>query len=169
VATRTVGVLNGKPSCSGSGKSDADDYDAPHNIDSATEDVLNLVQAICPAPYVAQPTTIVGYGALGAALALNYTKITSSGGQLTTASHSEISGAGAITPPTRLILLSDTDEATAKEKYVHDAEVSRQLRASAVTFLQLHNGGKGSGVVEVTDCRESSDALLRLTKVYSVY
>jgi hypothetical protein len=168
VATRTVGVLNGKPSCSGSGKSDADDYDAPHNIDSATEDVLNLVQAICPAPYVAQPTTIVGYGALGAALALNYTKITSSGGQLTKASHSEISGAGAITPPTRLILLPGTDEATAEGKYVYDAEASCQLHKSALSFLQQPNRVEAAGVVEVIDCRESSDALLQLKKLYNV-
>jgi hypothetical protein len=126
------------------------------------------VQAICPAPYVAQPTTIVGYGALGAALALNFTKITSKGGQLTKASHSEISGAGAITPPTRLILLPSTDEATAEGKYVHDADVSLQLRASAVTFLQQHDGVEAGGVVEVIDCSETRDALLRLTKLYNV-
>jgi hypothetical protein len=161
-------VLNGKPSCSGSGKSDADDYDAPHNIDSATEDVLNLVQAVCPAPYVAQPTTIVGYGALGAALALNYTKITSNGGQLTKASHSEISGAGAITPPTRLILLPSLDETTPEGKFVHDADVSRQLHASAETFLQQHDRVNAGGVVEVIDCNESSDALLQLTKLCNV-
>jgi hypothetical protein len=110
----------------------------------------------------------VGYGALGAALALNYTKITSNGGQLTKASHSEISGAGAITPPTRLILLPGTDEATAEGKYVYDAEVSRQLRASALTFLQQHDAAEAGGVVEVIDCRESSDALLRQTKLYNV-
>jgi hypothetical protein len=161
-------MLNCKPHCSGSGKSDADDYEAPHNIDSATEDILNLVQAICPAPYVAQPSTIVGYGALGAALALNYTKTTSNGGQLTKASHSEISGAGAITPPTRLILLPSLDEATDEGKYVHDADVSRQLRASALTCLQQHDAAEAGGVVEVIDCRESSDALLQLTKQYRV-
>jgi hypothetical protein len=126
------------------------------------------VQAICPAPYVAQPSTIVGYGALGAALALNYTKITSNGGQLTKASHSEISGAGAITPPTRLILLPSLDETTDERKYVHDAEVSCQLHKSALSFLQQRDGVNAGGVVEVIDCRGSSDALLQLTKLYSV-
>jgi hypothetical protein len=159
-------MLKGSLLCSGSGRSDADDYEAPHNIDSATEDILNLVQAICPAPYVAQPTTIVGYGALGAALAQNYAKVTSKGGQ-TKASHSEISGAGAITPPTRLILLPGTDEATAEGKYVYDAEVTLQLRASAVTFLQQHDAVEAGAVVEVIDCSETRDALLQLTTLYN--
>lgn len=161
--------------CSGSGGSDADDYEAPHTVQAATEDILNLVESICPTPYIAQPSTIVAYGRLGAALADCYLRTTLGKGGLTKASHSEISGAGAVVAPSTILLLPgipSTHAATHSNQYRFDAEVSEQLHRSATEYqqrrhqLRLTTAHDGREPVTIVSCKDEQDVLLRLLSLH---
>lgn len=118
----------------GSGKSDGDDYEPPHDIATSTEDVINLVQAVCPDPYVPSPDIVVGMGGLGGAIAHCYANLTRRRVR-TTVTHSEISGAGAVRAPKAVVLLPDTPkESKEAPAAVHSCEVQRTVAASANAY-----------------------------------
>ena len=120
----------------GSGQSSADDYDPPHYVLSATEDIVTLVQAVCPEHYVQQPFAVVGLGVLGKALACCYLDLTSNKGALTNTTHSEISGFGSVNAPSHLIFAPAASKCDGTS-YVHDEVVSAALQLSAKTNQQL--------------------------------
>jgi hypothetical protein len=138
---------------SGSGGSDADDYNEPHNIEAATEDVLDLVQAICTAPYVPQPSMLVAYGALGSAVARCYAEKTLAKGALTKASHSEISGAGAVEPPCLILTLPGAGDTSDASAFTFDAAVAGELARAAQKFSTAYTD------VSLVDCADNSAAV----------
>jgi hypothetical protein len=116
--------------------------------------VLDLVQAICTAPYVSQPSVLVAYGALGSAVARCYAEKTRGTGALTKASHSEISGSGAVTPPAVIVTLPGEKATSSGREYTFDAEVAGELAQSAEAF-----GSGCSGDQLIIHCADSSAAL----------
>ena len=122
----------------GSGSSCADDYDPPHSVQTATEDVITLIQTICPEHYVQQPCAVVGVGVLGGALARCYYHMTSSKGAVTTKTHSEISGFGSVTAPKYLLLLEKLQESVIKETVKNNSEIATLLQVSAKEYSQQY-------------------------------
>jgi hypothetical protein len=126
----------------GHGESNIDDYDAPHTIEGATDDILTLVSVVCPTtlPVVAgaqqgqpaslQPQIIIASGALGAATAISYLQKTcaevgdnvgnSNKLGATRFTHSEVSGPGAIQAPSLIILLPAVEEGEEEKEIESD-------------------------------------------------
>lgn len=149
---------------------------------NATEDVLTLVQSVCTGG-VRSPGLIVAYGTLGKAIALCYTHSLLQHGGVTQHVHSEVSGKGAITPPTFVLLEPDetkdtligSDGGQQKKKYEFEKDVSDELLVSAQEFLQngyaetlakLGLGGPDAPVKVMENTQEdrfSMDALYALS------
>lgn len=129
----------------GHGFSDADNFDKPHSVASATADIIDLIASISTGGYVSQPKVVIGFGSLGSSLALSYLEFTRKG--LTTMrTHSEISGKGAIATPSYLFLIDSPsypsidvkDQALcdSSENFPdNDIAISSQLETSVATYL----------------------------------
>ena len=137
---------------SGSGGSDGDDYDAPHTVETATEDVLTLVQSVCPSSSV--PDCIVAFGILGRAMAMQYANKTSKEGGMTQNSHSEVTGSGAVPCPKYIFLLPANNAAVAPIEYVFDTDISESLAASALKYVEDHDSISTEAIVISVDQEE---------------
>ena len=129
-------IYQTQPHRRGCGGSNADDYEPPHSVQSATEDVITLIQSICPSKYVRPPSIIVGFGALGKAMALSYLDATAAKGAVTKSTHSEISGYGSVPQPTCIVLLPAPTNEENNSKY--DEDVCRDLQLSANESLGVN-------------------------------
>lgn len=137
---------------SGSGGSDGDDYDAPHTVETATEDVLTLVQSVCPSSSV--PDCIVAFGILGRAMAIQYANKSSKEGGMTQNSHSEVTGSGAVPCPKYIFLLptcngsdNNMEAAAAPIKYMYDTDISESLAESALKYVEDHDSISTEAIV----------------------
>ena len=149
--------------------SDADDYERPHTVHAATEDVLDLVQAVCSEPDCTQPSVIVGFGKLGSAVAQCYLSATSQiGGSLTNATHSEVSGEGSVQPPVLLLCLPNEkgsiDDLDDTNTYIYDADIAKALIKSADScntdvLVPAHNSGSYSANCRVEECVDAESAV----------
>lgn len=128
----------------GHGYSDGDDYSKPHSIDAAVGDIADLISTVCLGGAVGYPSSVVGFGTLGSAIALGYQKFTSSKFSRTNSSHSEISGANSVPKPQSTWLLynlrSDHESSIRSDEEDIDVPkcdevVARHLQASSQQFL----------------------------------
>lgn len=122
----------------GHGDSEESDYDPPHTVVSACDDILTLISTLSPRD---QPKIVVGLDSLGCALALQYLYSTLSKTD-STFRHSEVGGSGAILPPRVTWLVPDLDsnqeliEQFFFDTLVCDSVVSNELDNSAFYFFK---------------------------------
>lgn len=120
----------------GHGDSDGDDYSKPHNINACVEDIVELVL-----PLQNHPKYVIGFSNIGSSVALQYNKFTKN--KCTTSiMSSEVTGAGAIIPPSKTIVIKNIlpdNETDAEITTVNDTLISNDLMIDSVNYIDVSN------------------------------
>ncbi|KAJ1394360.1 hypothetical protein B484DRAFT_459184, partial [Ochromonadaceae sp. CCMP2298] len=142
----------------GCGDSSEDDYDPPHTVEAAADDLATLVSTLA---HCCTPCAVVGMGPLGLAVSLSYASLVSGGGKT---AHSEVTGEGAIPPPRCVMGILPSPPLSPPlfplplplpPSASEGLSVAQQLQSSALAMLQSGEYGEHGGSGKAAKSGES--------------